>query len=285
MKTKLMIMAAALCFAVAGVAKNIKTVVLTTNPKMFCENCENKIKNNIRFEKGIKEIDTDIKNQAVTIKYDADKTDVAAIIKGFKKIDYVATEKDKAADTAKPAAEKKGGCCGSAGCKCGSGAASAGGCCSGKKTADGSTAYFKAVQMRCGGCAAKVKGALEAVPGVESATVDLATKSVAVKYDAKVADIDKLKAAFDSISYASPQYYPGDAKVQYVSFKADQMKCGGCAAKVKKNLLADAGVKDVTVCLGTKVVGIAFDSSKTSKEQIVNDFKKFDYNVVEVYNN
>ena len=69
-------------------AKDIKTVVLTTDPQMHCESCENKIKGNLRFEKGIKNIKTNIPDQTVTIEYDADKTDVPAIIKGFKKIKY-----------------------------------------------------------------------------------------------------------------------------------------------------------------------------------------------------
>ena len=44
--------------AMVTFAKDIKTVVFTTNPQMHCENCENKIKGNLRFEKGIKEITT-----------------------------------------------------------------------------------------------------------------------------------------------------------------------------------------------------------------------------------
>ena len=43
---------------------------------MHCANCESKIKNNIRFEKGIKEIETNLADKTVTIKYDADKTTV-----------------------------------------------------------------------------------------------------------------------------------------------------------------------------------------------------------------
>lgn len=58
----------------------------------------------MRFEKGIKKIETDIPNQAVTITYDADKTNVEAIIKGFKKINYEATVKQDCAE--------KASCCG-----------------------------------------------------------------------------------------------------------------------------------------------------------------------------
>ena len=90
----------ALSFSVALFAKDIKTVVLTTQPQMHCANCEKKIKQNIRFERGVKTIKTDLKTKPVTIQYDADKTSVPAIIQGFKKIKYEASE-------VKPASEKK----------------------------------------------------------------------------------------------------------------------------------------------------------------------------------
>ena len=90
MRTKVLFMA--LAIAAVGAAKDIKTVVLTTNPEMHCTGCEKKIKDNIRFEKGIKSITTNLDDKTVTIQYDADKTSVEAIIAGFKKINYEASE-------------------------------------------------------------------------------------------------------------------------------------------------------------------------------------------------
>ncbi len=58
------------------VFREIKTVVFTTTPQMHCVACENKIKNNLRFEKGIKSIETSVLNQTVTVKYNADKTTI-----------------------------------------------------------------------------------------------------------------------------------------------------------------------------------------------------------------
>ena len=84
-------------FSVVLFAKDIKTVVFTTNPEMHCQSCEKKIKGNLRFEKGIKSIITDLKTKTVTIEYDADKTNVQNIVKGFKKIKYEATELKKEA--------------------------------------------------------------------------------------------------------------------------------------------------------------------------------------------
>lgn len=91
MKKFYLLLIAALTMAI-GSAKDIKTVVLTTIPQMHCENCEKRIKENIRFEKGIKKIVTDVEHQTVTITYDADKTTVENIVKGFEKIKYSARE-------------------------------------------------------------------------------------------------------------------------------------------------------------------------------------------------
>ena len=67
MRTKLIAIMAAVCFTATCFAKDIKIVVLNTDPQMHCANCESKIKNNIRFEKGIKEIETNLADKTVTI--------------------------------------------------------------------------------------------------------------------------------------------------------------------------------------------------------------------------
>ena len=95
---KVIVLGAMMLTAVVGLAKEIKTVVFTTNPQMHCENCEKKIKGNLRFEKGVKNIITDLKAKTVTIEYDADKTTVEKIIEGFKKIKYEAKEVKKDED-------------------------------------------------------------------------------------------------------------------------------------------------------------------------------------------
>lgn len=75
-----------------ALAKDIKIVIVTTSPQMHCENCEKKIKGNLRFEKGVKKIETDIEKQYVTITYDADKTTPAKLMESFDKFGYKATE-------------------------------------------------------------------------------------------------------------------------------------------------------------------------------------------------
>ena len=78
--------------AVVGLAKDIKTIVVTTEPQMHCDNCVNKIQGNLRFEKGVKQIQCDIPTQRVTITYDADKTKPETLIKSFEKFGYKAKQ-------------------------------------------------------------------------------------------------------------------------------------------------------------------------------------------------
>ena len=86
------ILAISLCLlAAVGYAKDIKTVVVTTTPQMHCANCETRIKNQLRFEKGVKRIETNVEKQTVQILYDADRTGSEQLIKSLGKIGYKAT--------------------------------------------------------------------------------------------------------------------------------------------------------------------------------------------------
>ena len=148
---KIMTVTAMLVFAISMFAKDIKTVVFTTLPQMHCENCENKIKGNLRFEKGIKQITTSVPDQKVTIEYDADKTTPENIAKGFAKIGYKATVVTGEA--------KKKGCSG-----CSKKAdATKGSCCKkdGEKKAGSCSEKAEVKKEGCGGCSKKA----EAVKG------------------------------------------------------------------------------------------------------------------------
>lgn len=69
-------------------ATSADTLVVTTQPQMHCENCEKKIKSNIRFVKGTKKIETSVDDQKVTIIYDARKAKYDDFVEAFKKIGY-----------------------------------------------------------------------------------------------------------------------------------------------------------------------------------------------------
>ena len=228
---KINMIMAAMMIAATGFAKDIKTVVFNTAPEMHCNSCENRIKNGLKFEKGVKDIKTDLETKTVTIEYDADKTNIDNLVAAFAKIEYKATEAGKGA----AAGEKKGGCCKK---KAAEGAAAGekkGGCCK-KKAAEGATAAageggckkaentaaakpakaplpteplaksdksvkFKAEQMHCGGCANKVKRLMYTIDGVCWGEVDMPTKVVTVSYQSAKTNPEAMKEAFKTINY------------------------------------------------------------------------------------
>ena len=88
---KLILLVFTLFLAVLTQAQTIKEVVFTTEPEIECNNCVKKIKDNLRFEKGVKAINPDLKTKLVTIQYDSEKTNPENLIKAFAKIKYKAT--------------------------------------------------------------------------------------------------------------------------------------------------------------------------------------------------
>ena len=77
----------ALLGVTAVLAKDIRVVVFKV-AQMHCEKCEKKVKDNMRFEKGLKDLSTEVKTKIVTITYDADN--VKNLQAGFKKFNYEA---------------------------------------------------------------------------------------------------------------------------------------------------------------------------------------------------
>ena len=86
MKNILLTLLATLTLMMGG--KDLRELVLTPTPQMHCENCENKIKSNMRFEKGVVKIETSLKEQTVTITYHERKTTPEQLQAAMKKIGY-----------------------------------------------------------------------------------------------------------------------------------------------------------------------------------------------------
>ena len=64
---KLFLLTFALFLAVLTQAQTKKEVVFSTEPEIECQNCVKKIKDNLRFEKGVKAINPDLDTKLVTI--------------------------------------------------------------------------------------------------------------------------------------------------------------------------------------------------------------------------
>lgn len=295
---KLGMFMAALMIAATGFAKDIKTAVFNTTPEMHCSSCENRIKEGLKFEKGVKDVVTDLTAKTVTVKYDADKTNEQNIVAALAKINFTATP-------AGAASKGHGGCKkgeGHGGCKKGG----HGGCHKAQANANGvdisklSKVQFKASQIRCGGCARKVKKLMLGVEGVDSANVEMPAKIVTVYYDKAKTSPAAMVEAFKTINYTveqvevvAPAAQAKTAKAPLptapiaksdssVKYKASQIRCGGCANKVKRLMYTVDGVCWVEVDMATKVVTVDYQSAKTNAAAIKDAFKTINYTVEEV---
>src|SRR5262249_25018776 len=111
------------------------------------------------------------------------------------------------------------------------------------------------VGMTCEGCAATVRKALESVPGVQSATVDLSAKLAEVVPGPAGVERGALRAAIESAGYSSPDELPrsapppgpllqiGSAPKQDSAPETEEwdlavggMHCASCVARVENAL-------------------------------------------------
>lgn len=89
------IIAALMALAATGAATaagNDTTAVFKIDcaTPMHCQNCQNRIAGDLRFEKGVKKVTSSLDTQTVTVKYDKRKNSVGAIIKALAKLGYEA---------------------------------------------------------------------------------------------------------------------------------------------------------------------------------------------------
>ena len=97
--------------------------------------------------------------------------------------------------------------------------------------------------MTCASCVVRVERALTAVPGVTSATVNLATERAEVLSAAPI-DRAALVAAVDRVGYTVPS--------QTVDIAIEGMTCASCVARVERALTAVPGVVSANVNLATE---------------------------------
>lgn len=101
---------------------------------------------------------------------------------------------------------------------------------------------FAASGLTCGGCVSTVKGALDAVPGVTSATVTLTGAAVAGSASAE--------ACVAAAAGVGKTLAPITRRV----YSVEGMTCGGCVGGVKEAIQGVRGVESVEVELEGRAV-------------------------------
>lgn len=74
--------------------KKTESIEYSLSPAPHCQNCVNKIQSNLRFEKGVKEVNVDLEKKTVTIAFLPKDTNSEKLAEALKKIGYTATPFD-----------------------------------------------------------------------------------------------------------------------------------------------------------------------------------------------
>jgi Cu+-exporting ATPase len=101
--------------------------------------------------------------------------------------------------------------------------------------------------MSCASCVARVERALARVPGVEQASVNLATEQASV-HAAPSVSLDALRAAVEGAGYRLGE--------RDVDLRIEGMTCASCVARVEKALTRVPGVASASVNLATEMAQV-----------------------------
>ncbi len=97
--------------------------------------------------------------------------------------------------------------------------------------------------MTCASCVGRVERALKAVPGVHTATVNLATERADISFTG-LADAQAAVSAIESAGYA--------VREETTELAIEEMTCASCVGRVEKALAQIPGVLSATVNLATE---------------------------------
>lgn len=140
--------------------------------------------------------------------------------------------------------------------------------------------------MSCGACAARIKGALKDIGGVQNVEVSLIERSVRVRHATEKVTPDQLASAINALGYKAgvpaavesgltdsgmkrPQLAGSDPQVKGVSIAVEGMACEGCAQTLQETLSEIDGVKNVRIGFKEKEAQIQFVDGKVTPERLL----------------
>ncbi|SFR09265.1 heavy metal translocating P-type ATPase [Desulfoscipio geothermicus] len=132
---------------------------------------------------------------------------------------------------------------------------------------------FKVTGMSCAACAARVEKKLAGTDGVQSATVNFATGTAAVKHDPARIGPDRLAEIVEQLGY-------GVLK-EKAELRITGMTCAACAARVEKRLNSLPGVQGI-VNIATEKAVVEFSPATTDLRQIMQAVTDIGYGAEEI---
>ncbi len=121
------------------------------------------------------------------------------------------------------------------------------------------TTSFQVEGMTCASCVGRVERVLNAQPGVEQATVNLATETAQFHYDDN-AQLPELVRALADAGYPPV--------VEDITLEVEGMTCASCVGRVERALKAGEGVLEATVNLASETAQVRYLAGATTPTAI-----------------
>jgi P-type Cu+ transporter len=132
---------------------------------------------------------------------------------------------------------------------------------------------FPVTGMTCASCVRRVEKALTKVPGVETATVNLATEQASVAYDPAQVSPAQLQAAVEGAGYG--------IVTDQVEFPVTGMTCASCSARIEKALRKTPGVLEANVNLAAEHATVTYVPATIGWQELKAAVEQAGYGVIE----
>ena len=133
---------------------------------------------------------------------------------------------------------------------------------------------FKIEGMTCAACSGRVERVVGKLEGVESASVNLATETLSVRYDKEKIDEEKIELAVIKAGYGIKK------NIKTYTYKVEGMTCAACSGRVERVTRKLHGVENSIVNLATEKLTITINEDEIGYGDIKAAVEKAGYKLI-----
>jgi Cu+-exporting ATPase len=131
--------------------------------------------------------------------------------------------------------------------------------------------------MTCAACAQRIERTVKKLPGITTATVNLASEKLFVEYDGTLT-VTNIKDAVVKIGYEVLEKPKGAT----VTIPIGGMTCAACAQRIEKAIRKVDGIESVSVNLATEKATVVYDPQKVRVSGIKDVIEKIGYKALDI---
>ena len=225
----------AIAMAAQTAAMAAPTDTLTVRIKaMRCGDCAHKVRNALRQDKGVDQVQFNLERRTVTISYDAALTCPDSL-----RAHLTATKRYRPTDYSPADTIRRG-------------------------------FGLRMDDMFCGNCARRIQNRLEQITGIDSVAPHLDKHYVFIRYDANRTCKDTIRHALTTLGYTPVNYYTS----QKISFAYYNIPAEAATQESIDEVLAIGGVEDANVNPRRKTMAVTFFNDETTADALLEAIRK-----------